>query len=264
METSPLVTVHGDVDDAGGVVATAIHAGHGLRPEIAREMRLSDAARTREEDPFTDRIAAAAGAHLVVHRSRFEVDMNRARAASVYLRPEDAWGLELWRGPLPDDVAERSRAEHDAFYARAREVFDVVAARGPFVVLDVHSYNHRRGGPDAPPEPWDENPEVNVGTGTLDRTRFGTVADRFVAELGEAWVAGHRLDVRENVRFRGGAFSRWVNEEYAGRGCALAIECKKIFMDEWTGVADDAHVVALGDALRDTLPILRRALAERS
>ena len=71
-------------------------------------------------------------------------------------------------------------------------------------------------------------------------------------------MAGRRLDVRENVRFRGGYFSRWVHEQYPGRGCALAIEFKKTFMDEWTGVVDDDHVAQLGDALRDTLPTLAR------
>jgi hypothetical protein len=110
----------------------------------------------------------------------------------------------------------------------------------------------------------EENPDVNVGTGTVDRTRFGALVDRFVAELREQWGAGHRLDVRENVRFRGGHFSRWVHERYPGRGCALAIEFKKTFMDEWTGVVDEDHVAQLGDALRDTLPVLRRALEEPS
>ena len=118
--------------------------------------------------------------------------------------------------------------------------------RGPFVVLDVHSYNHRRAGPDAPPAPAEHNPDVNVGTGTLDRTRFGATADRFIAKLREAQVAGRPLDVRENVRFRGGYFSRWVHEQYPGRGCALAIEFKKTFMDEWTGIVDDDHVAQLG------------------
>ena len=246
------------------MVATAIHAGHELRPEIAAEMMLAEATRTREEDPVTDRIAAAVPIHVIVHRSRFEVDVNRERSASVYLRPDDVWGLDVWRRSLPDDVVARSRAEHDAFYEAVGAILDRLAARGPFVVLDVHSYNHRRGGPEAPPAPEEGNPDVNVGTGTLDRTRFGAVADLFVAKLREARVVGRHLDVRENVRFRGGYFSRWVHEQYPGRGCALAIEFKKTFMDEWTGVVDDDHVAQLGTALRDTLPSMSQALAEHS
>jgi N-formylglutamate amidohydrolase len=263
MDNFPLLTSHGDLD-AGAVVATAIHAGHDLRPEIAVSIRLPEAMRTREEDPVTDRIAAALPISVVVHRSRFEVDVNRARSRCVYVRPEDAWGLAVWHGMLPDDVVERSRAEHDAFYATMRELLDPAAECGPFVVLDVHSYNHRRAGPEAPPASSEENPDVNVGTGTLDRERFGPLVDRFVAELREPWVVGRRLDVRENVRFRGGYFSRWVHEQYPGRGCALALEFKKTFMDEWTGIVDDDHVTQLGEALRDTLPTLQRALAEHS
>ena len=39
-------------------MATSVHAGHGLRPEIADAMVLDEGSRLREEDPFTDRIAA--------------------------------------------------------------------------------------------------------------------------------------------------------------------------------------------------------------
>jgi len=108
------------------------------------------------------------------------------------------------------------------------------------------------------------NPEVNVGTGTVDRARFGGLIERFVEELRETWVLGHRLDVRENVRFQGGHFPQWLHAVYPGRACALAIEFKKTFMDEWTGVVDDDHLGQLGDALRNALPTLERGLMERS
>lgn len=35
------------------VLATAIHDGHGLRPEIAAAIALDEAGRLREEDPWT-------------------------------------------------------------------------------------------------------------------------------------------------------------------------------------------------------------------
>ena len=40
---------------------------------------------------------------------------------------------------------------------------------GKIAILDFHSYNHRRGGPDAPPDDPTLNPEINIGTGTMDR-----------------------------------------------------------------------------------------------
>ena len=71
-----------------------------------------------------------------------------------------------------------------------------------------------------------------------------------------ASVRGRRLDVRENVRFRGGELSRWVHRRFAGRGCALAIEFKKVFMDEWTGALDEQHLEELREALASVVPAL--------
>ena len=240
----------------GSVVATAIHAGHDLRPEVEALSTLDEASRLREEDPFTDRFTAVAGNRVVVHRSRFEVDLNRARADAVYLRPEDAWGLDVCAAPIPADVVERSRSLHDRFYGAMADLLDEVAERGPFVVLDLHSYNHRRDGAGAPPDDPEGNPEVNVGTASLDRDRWGGLIDRFMDELAAAGAAtlGRPLDVRENVRFKGGHLSRWVNDRWSRRGCALAVEMKKTFMDEWTGEVDADHVTALCVALESAVP----------
>jgi N-formylglutamate amidohydrolase len=238
------------------VIATAIHAGHDLRPAISARTALDDATRLREEDPFTDRLADVGGEHVVVHRSRFEVDLNRPREGAIYRVPDDAWGLDLWREPVTEHDIEESLGLYDDFYTELAGHLDEAAARGPFVVLDLHSYNHRRDGADAPPAPSAENPDVNVGTGSLDRARWGELVDRFMAELGGHHVRDQALDVRENVRFRGGELSRWVNRRYADRGCALAVECKKTFMDEWTGVPDDVHLEELRSALAAVLPVV--------
>jgi N-formylglutamate deformylase len=235
------------------VLTTAIHAGHHLRAEIAERIRLSEEARLREEDPFTDRIAAIGTPSVAVRRSRFEVDLNRPREGAIYHSPDMAWGLDVWRKPLPPDVVERSLALYDGFYEQlARHLDRVAQQRRTFLVLDVHSYNHRRQGADAPPSPPEANPEVNIGTGTLDRERWAEVVERFTASLSGQVVRGHALDVRENVRFEGGHLSRWVNERYSGHGCALALEFKKGFMDEWTGRVDGDHLEELRRALRVT------------
>ena len=144
---------------------------------------LDDATRLREEDPFTDRLTSVGGSTVVVHRSRFEVDLNRPRDEAVYRTPEDAWGLELWRETPPAEEIERSRDLYDDFYVELGRRLDALADRGPFVVLDLHSYNHRRDGADAPPAPDATNPEVNVGTGALDRVRWSRVVDRFLETL---------------------------------------------------------------------------------
>ena len=255
----PNLTTHSLSGDwSGQLVATAIHNGHDLRPETAAEMVLDEPTRRREEDPYTDVIGAAAPARVVVHHSRFEVDLNRPRDSAVYRTPADCWDLEVWRSsPLSEDVAERSLAQYDAFYADLGERLDVVAARGPFVVYDVHSYNHRREGEDADA---DENPEVNLGTGTVDPV-FAPVVASFADTLRGQVVQGHHLDVRENVKFEGRALAWWVHERYAGRGVCLALEFKKTFMDEWTGGADHAHLAELQRALAATHAPVLDALA---
>jgi N-formylglutamate amidohydrolase len=231
------------------VIATAIHAGHELRPQIAANTALDDATRVREEDPFTDRLTAIGTATVVAHRSRFEVDLNRPREEAVYRVPDDAWGLNLWAQPLSDREIEKSLVLYDDFYRELEHRLDDVAARGPFVVLDLHSYNQRREGAEAPPAASSANPEINVGTGSLDRDRWSAVVDAFIGAIPDR-------DVRENVRFRGGELSRWVNARYRDRGCALAIEFKKTFMDEWTGTLDADHLEELRQDLAATLPAL--------
>lgn len=248
------------VDSRSPVLATAIHAGHELRPVVDAQIALDDAVRLREEDPFTDGLVAVGGSTVVVHRSRFEVDLNRPRSGAVYRTPEDAWGLDLWDPALEEAEVERSLRLYDRFYARLRRSLDDLAARGAFVVLDLHSYNHRRDGVDAPEASVDGNPGVNVGTGSLDHDLWGHLVERFVHDLGDRHALGRSLDVRENVRFRGGELCRWVHDRYAGRGCALAIEFKKVFMDEWTGEVDLAHLEELRAALASVVPALLEEL----
>jgi N-formylglutamate deformylase len=260
LRTEDSVAFAGDWD--AHVVASSVHAGHGLRPEIAGLMVLDEAARRREEDPYTEEIAAIAPARVLTTRSRFEVDLNRARADAVYRTPDDCWGLEVWDGgTLPEDLTRGSLEVYDEFYARLGERLDALAARGPFVLLDVHTYNHRRAGPDADPDPAEDSPQVNVGTGSLDRDRFGTLVEAFVAALGSHHVGGEPIDVRENIRFRGRALAAWVHERYPGIGCCLALEFKKTFMDEWTGEVDHGLMEQTVLALAATVPVLDRALA---
>lgn len=243
----------------GPIITTAIHAGHDLHPEVLEVMRLSDEDRLREEDPFTEHLANIGVTEVVVSRSRFEVDMNRPRETCVYRTPDDAWGLDVWRegAPSPDTV-ERALAQYDGFYTAMHDLFTRKQDRdGGFVVLDVHSYNHRRGGPDAQTAPLDGNPEVNLGTGTLDRARWAPVIDVFLRGMRDAG-----FDARENVKFKGGAFAGWTHHEFSRRGCVLAVEFKKTFMDEWTGVADVARIERGASALRGLVPALEDALIE--
>ena len=111
------------ITDAGlAAIGTAVSLGaqvyaFDVRPEVAEQMILDEEVRFREEDPFTDRFIAHLPARLVVHRSRFETDLNRVREEAVYREPDDAWGLDMWRGgTLDEGIAERSLEVYDAVY----------------------------------------------------------------------------------------------------------------------------------------------------
>ena len=245
----------------GPIVATAIHDSHATRPEIAPLLAIDEATRLREEDPFTGRLARVAPTTLIALRSRFEFDLNRSRDAAIYRTPAEAFGLDVWREPPPPEVVQRSLEGYDAFYQTLERVLRERERRyGRFVVLDIHSYNHRRGGPGGAAADPAKNPEINVGTGTVDRERWGPLLQRFCADLRRGDPQGGELDVRENVKFRGGDMSRWVHRTFPETGCALALEFKKTFMDEWTGELDEARLVALGRALASTLPGLLESL----
>ena len=248
----------------GPLVAAAVHDGHAVHPETLGHFALEDAGRLREEDPFTGGLTDVAPTRIVGRRSRFEVDLNRPRERAVYRTPDDAWGLTVWKDGLPGDVEARSLETYDAFYdAVGALLARKVEEHGSVVVYDLHSYNHRREGPGGPAADPGENPEVNVGTGTLDRARWGGLVDRFMADLEAGAVAAGLpgLDVRENVKFQGGHFSQWVHERFGSDACVIAVEFKKTFMDEWSGEPDRGHLGKLHRALASTVP---GALRERA
>ena len=236
-------------------MAAAIHDGHDVREEVGHLLALGDEDRLREEDPFTGSWTHLTDTRVKGLRSRFEVDLNRPREKAVYLTAEDSWGLNTWKNSPPEELVARSLAEYDAFYADMRQLMSDLAGRyGKFVVFDLHSYNHYREGIANPPADPEKNPDVNVGTGTMERERWSPLVDRFIQDLRSFEFQGGPLDVRENVRFRGGNFPRWVHENFPESGCALAIEVKKIFMNEWTGKPNQEILKVIYQALKSTVP----------
>jgi len=247
----------------GPIIATAVHAGHGLRDEVSKRSALSDADRRREEDPMTDHLASV-GDHLFISRvSRFEVDLNRPANEAVYRTPDDAWGLDLWTTPLPESAVDESLRARDRFYRRMGEwIEDLIRAHRRVLLLDVHSYNHLRNGPDGDPLPAESNPELDLGVSTADLDRFGDVVDTLQARLQTTRVDGRSLDVRRNVRFPdGGNWPEWVFSEYGDHVCTITLEYKKFFMNEWSGTVDLACLEHLRSGLADAVDGVRPLLA---
>ena len=195
------------------LVAAAIHDGHEVREEVCQLLALRNEERLREEDPFTGAWTHVSDTRIKGLRSRFEVDLNRPREKAVYITEGDAWGLKTWKTPPPEELVERSLAEYDAFYQAMERLFnDFEKKYGRFVVFDLHSYNHLRDGSTAPPADPEKNPDVNVGTGTMERERWSSLVERFIHDLRSFQFPGGPLDVRENVRFKGGNFPRWIHQ----------------------------------------------------
>lgn len=229
------------------MIATAIHDGHDLRAPVATAMKLADADRLREEDPFTGQAVLDIPTNIIVHRSRFEFDLNRAADSAVYTTPEQSWGLEVWRETPDEALVAESLDIHASYYRMLGSLLDeIVAEHGRFILIDVHSYNHRRDGPEGDCAPQEEAPDINIGTFSMPRDEWAFLLDPLMEEMARFDFNGRKLDVRENVAFQGkGEQTRFVHDRYPGKGCAIALEFKKFFMDEWSGEPNAAELRAM-------------------
>jgi hypothetical protein len=231
----------------GPVLATAIHDGHELRPEVAAAMALSDEDRLREEDPFTGQAILDVPTHIIAHRSRFEFDLNRGADEAIYRTPEQSWGLTVWKSECDEATCAESLDLHASYYRMLGGLLDEIAEmHRRFVLIDVHSYNHRRDGPSTSPTAQADAPDINIGTFSMPREQWAFLLDPLMEAMRSFDFNGRTLDVRENVAFQGkGEQTRFVHERYPGQGCAIALEFKKFFMDEWTGEPDRRELDAM-------------------
>lgn len=247
---------------ASPVVGTAIHNGHHLRSDLEDLITLDSDERLREEDPFTEFFIRDLPNRIIFHRSRFEVDINRDRDGAIYFKPEQAWGLTVWKERLPDEAIASALRLHEAYYDMLEtHLRGLERQYGAFVLLDVHSYNHRRDGADAPEMAIEVAPQINLGTSSMDRRRWAPVVDAFTEQLRAFQFRGLHMDVRENIAFHGrGEQTRFVHERFPRSGCAIAVEFKKVFMDEWTGEPDIEALEAMRKMVRLSLPVLEETL----
>lgn len=228
-------------------------------------MALNDADRLREEDPFTGEAVSGVAQNVIVHRSRFEFDLNRDAENAIYQTPDQSWGLEVWKGGgLDPKLVGDSLNLHARYYRMLGNLLDDVAERERrFVVIDVHSYNHRRDGADAESTPQAEAPDINIGTFSMPREQWGFLVDPLMEAMRGFDFNGRRLDVRENVAFQGkGEQTRFIHQRYPGQGCAIALEFKKFFMDEWSGEPDPKEVAAMRAFVGDIAANAEEILAQ--
>ena len=244
--------------DHSPIVATAIHCGHEVSTYLKEKMGLEEKERLREEDPFTDIFTQIVENRIIDSHSRFEVDLNRPRDKAIYKTPEDAWGLQVWHIPLSEDEINKTLAYYDWFYQEMQRYFEKIHEKyGSFVVLDLHAYNHQRKGPNAPYDDPLLNPEVNIGTKTLENPqKWRHLIDSVIEVMHKYDYMGKHLDVRENVKFYGGFFAQWIHQNFYPDACVLSIEFKKFFMDEWSGEPDLKQINEIKNVLRAIIPMI--------
>ncbi len=242
----------------GPVMVTAIHAGHSIRPALRPWLELPAEERLREEDPLTDYFLPAGDTIFRANRSRFEFDLNRPPETAVTTDPDVTWGLKIWDPDMPETEKKRSLGLYQSFYDWVSDrVETMIAEHGRILVVDIHSYNHRRAGPDETPADPAGNPDIDLGATTLDKRIYGGLVDEIAQGLRSRKVAGQVPDVRTNVRWEdGGHFPEWLHAQYGEAACVLTLEYKKVFMNEWGRKAD---IIALQDLREGFLVAIERS-----
>lgn len=234
----------------------AIHDGHHIDNDLLPYLLLSNSQRLREEDPYTALIGELPINQFVVGTSRFQLDLNRRVEDAVYLHPDQAWGLKVWNENLPSTFLETLYKRHRDLYRIIRQHIQAcIQQYGFFVVLDIHSYNCKRLSPTERVD-LEANPQINLGT-YYNTPKWRGLTEQFVEALGDQELYGESIDVRENVKFKGGYLTQFLNQNFGEHGCVFSIEFRKDFMDEWTGEPDVQRIAACKQVLINTVQTLK-------
>jgi len=211
-----------------------LHSGHRVRPDILEILSVGEQDRFREEDPYMDRFIKDFPIQLIARDSRFEYDLNWEIEKAIYSAGSKKWGLNVWKRELNQKERSLSLAKFGEFHYLLDLITEFLLKQGrQALIFDMHSFCYQREAKQL----WykDEMPEINLGTKALRRDHFAPLLDKLMAELSHTEVNGQRMRVAENVLFPGGYVSRKYSRLYPEQVLVLALEFKKIFMDEWTG-----------------------------
>ncbi|MBL3684692.1 hypothetical protein F2981_20850 (plasmid) [Sinorhizobium meliloti] len=137
------------------------------------------------------------------HRPSFAVSRSTSIVPRRRSLPAAGTGLgpEVWAEEPPQTLVDASLSMHDEYYAMLTSFLaGIERCHGRFVVIDVHSYNHRRAGPEAEPTLSTDAPDINIGTISMDARKWRTWSTaswrRFAPSIFPAdhWTcAKHRL-----------------------------------------------------------------------
>ena len=215
-------------------LGVVLHSGSRVRPGVLDAMAVELDDRFREEDPYTDYLVRDFPLQLIARDSRFEYDLNWEIEKSVYTADQRKWGLQVWKRPLTTAEMGMTYNKYREFHELLDLVMAYILKRNDHAVLfDLHSFCYQRNKRMA----WweDTRPEINLGTRSINRKHFTPMIDQFLEGVSGIILDGHSLRVAENKVFPGGYLTRKFACSHNLQVLVLAIEYKKIFMDEWTG-----------------------------
>ncbi|MCP4671060.1 MAG: flavohemoglobin expression-modulating QEGLA motif protein [Desulfobacula sp.] len=204
-------------------VGAAIHNGHNLRQELIKKCKLSEKERLYEEDPFTGEFILPMPIALIANDSRYEYDLNRSYDTCIY---EEAWGKTVWKKKLSKKQRRLSQEKYRVFYKILETLIGKLEKKhGACLIYDIHSFNYNR-------IKDKKSPVFNIGTGQLDRSRWGSTIDHWNKTLDTCNLHNLECNAAFDVVFRGmGYLSTFIRNHFKNT-LVLSTEIKKIFMDE--------------------------------
>jgi N-formylglutamate amidohydrolase len=217
-----------DFSASSPIIGTAIHNGHIVDDIYLSEMKISDRDRLYEEDPFTERFIEDFANTIIVNTSRFEVDLNRTLEKCLYQTPEDSWGLDVWKNKCPDKLVTLSQNKHQVFYQNVFEHLRELSPKfGKIFVWDVHSYNSRA----IDDSYLSAEPDIMIGLSNM-HPRWFALIEKICIAFRDFDFLGRNLSVTTQGKYSGGNFSRWIHNTFPDSAVCIALEFKKIFMDQ--------------------------------
>ena len=252
---------------ASPVVGTAIHDGHALPPGFAAGMAIArrGAACARRIPTRSSSSATCPTASSCISRASPSISTGIATAA-IYLKPEQSWGVQVFSQPPSADLVRQAMRIHDRLLRDLRTFLRQLEEQfGRFV---------------RPRRPQLQPPPRRTGRPAGQRRSDAAGQHRHLLDGPAALGACGRSVHRAAARVRVPRPSRWTcartspsrgaasrpasfTTSFPRTGCAIAVEFKKFFMDEWTGEADPEALDAIRAMIRSTLPLLEEIL-ERS
>jgi len=241
---TPLGSAEFHFTEPARYLGVTLHAGSLVRPGLTDSMSVSPGDRFREEDPYTDLFIEDFPVRIIARDSRFEYDLNWEIEESIYAADKKKWGLQVWNRELTEDERELTYRKYREFYALVDMATEFMLGSGsPVVIFDMHAFCYQRDHRIH----WtgDGKPVINLGTRYINRKFFTPLIDAFLGGISETVIDGHPLRVAENELFPGGYITRRYAHLHYCRVLVLAIEYKKIFMDEWSGefYMDKFHIL---------------------